>query len=218
MSDSFSRVLTALRKEKQISQKTAAQELGISQALLSHYEKGIRECKLDFVAKAADYYNVSCDYLLGRSPEKTGTTVKLPSSQHDIDTLSKAEFDRKLISNSISIIYNKLENCERPDIVDQVSAYLMSAVYSLFRCLYDSDGITGHDDNLFSLSKELGKGYSDASMEIAFSKLSVLAKNSDSTHPLALDIETISKEFPKLSSSLYTVLKSTEEMIAQLIK
>ena len=48
MNADFPRILTLLRKEKGISQKTAASHLGISQALLSHYEKGIRECGLDF--------------------------------------------------------------------------------------------------------------------------------------------------------------------------
>ena len=49
----FSRLLTLLRKEKGISQKSAAQQLGVSQALLSHYENGIRECGLDFLVRAA---------------------------------------------------------------------------------------------------------------------------------------------------------------------
>lgn len=72
MNTDFPRILTLLRKERGISQKQAAAELGISQALLSHYEKGIRECGLDFVVRTADFYGVSCDYLLGRSPERTG--------------------------------------------------------------------------------------------------------------------------------------------------
>ncbi len=67
MSIEFSAKLSALRREKSISQKDAAEALGVSQALLSHYEKGIRECSLDFVKKAADYYNVTSDYLLGLS-------------------------------------------------------------------------------------------------------------------------------------------------------
>ena len=62
--------LSLLRKEKNRSQKEAAYELGISQALLSHYENGIRECRLDFVAKACDYYDVSADYLLGLSENR----------------------------------------------------------------------------------------------------------------------------------------------------
>ena len=64
MNTTFPRVLTLLRKERGLSQKQAAVELKISHALLSHYEKGIRECGLDFVVRAADFYGVSCDYLL----------------------------------------------------------------------------------------------------------------------------------------------------------
>ncbi len=56
MNTTFPRVLTLLRKERGLSQKQAAAELKISQALLSHYEKGIRECGLDFVVRAADFY------------------------------------------------------------------------------------------------------------------------------------------------------------------
>lgn len=63
----FSDRLTAQRKLKGVSQKDAAADLGISQALLSHYENGIREPGLQFLVKAADYYNVSCDYLLGHA-------------------------------------------------------------------------------------------------------------------------------------------------------
>ena len=67
MSVEFSANISTLRKEKNISQKDAADALGVSQALLSHYEKGIRECSLDFVKKAAEYYDVTTDYLLGLS-------------------------------------------------------------------------------------------------------------------------------------------------------
>ena len=43
MSSDFSRTLSLLRQEKGVSQRIAAGELGISQALLSHYENGVRE-------------------------------------------------------------------------------------------------------------------------------------------------------------------------------
>ena len=56
MKSNFSRVLSLLRQEKGVSQRKAAAELGISQALLSHYENGIREPGLNFVSKACDYY------------------------------------------------------------------------------------------------------------------------------------------------------------------
>ena len=49
INNDFPRILTLLRKEQGFSQKKVAEDLGISQALLSHYEKGIRECGLNFV-------------------------------------------------------------------------------------------------------------------------------------------------------------------------
>lgn len=75
MERNFPIILSELRKEKGLSQKEAAAQLGISQALLSHYEKGIRECGQSFLIKVADYYNVSCDYLLGRTIEKNSITA-----------------------------------------------------------------------------------------------------------------------------------------------
>lgn len=70
MERNFPIILSELRKEAGLSQKEAASKLGISQALLSHYEKGIRECSQSFLLKAADFYDVTCDYLLGRTVEK----------------------------------------------------------------------------------------------------------------------------------------------------
>lgn len=66
----FARTLSQLRHEKGVSQRQAAQDLSVSQALLSHYENGIREPGLAFVVRACDYYQVSADYLLGRQRER----------------------------------------------------------------------------------------------------------------------------------------------------
>ncbi len=67
MNRKFPDILTSLRSERGISQRKAAADLGISQALLSHYENGVREPRLDFVVRVCDYYGVSADYMLGRS-------------------------------------------------------------------------------------------------------------------------------------------------------
>lgn len=67
MDRSFPQTLSALRRDRNISQRQAAADLNISQALLSHYENGAREPGLAFVCRACDYYGVSADYLLCRS-------------------------------------------------------------------------------------------------------------------------------------------------------
>ena len=67
----FCTVLSALRRETGYSQRQVASDLGVSQALLSHYENGAREPRLEFVIRACDYYGVTADYILGRSDERS---------------------------------------------------------------------------------------------------------------------------------------------------
>ena len=83
MATDFSRTLSLLRQEKGISQRKAAGEMGISQALLSHYENGIREPGLAFVVKACDYYHVSADYLLGRTLSRRPARPRIPAGRPD---------------------------------------------------------------------------------------------------------------------------------------
>ncbi len=105
MSISFASKISALRREKNITQKVAAEDLGISQALLSHYEKGIRECNLDFVVKAATYYNVSSDYLLGLSETKHGSGDLLDDSELPSDT----QINSKTIMRALMFLQNSAE-------------------------------------------------------------------------------------------------------------
>ena len=69
---SFAQILSELRRTAGLSQRKAAADLNISQALLSNYENGAREPGLNFVCRVCDYYNVTADYLLGRSPNPDG--------------------------------------------------------------------------------------------------------------------------------------------------
>ena len=73
MNERFAHTLGSLRREKGVSQRQAAKDLGVSQALLSHYENGLREPGLTFVVRACDYYGASADYLLGRTEQRAGT-------------------------------------------------------------------------------------------------------------------------------------------------
>ena len=144
MISEFPRILTLLRKEKGISQKKAAAELGISQALLSHYEKGIRECGLEFLVKASDFYGVSCDYLLGRSPERTGSKLTVDDIP-EADAAGKENvvrgsilptLNKKLISNSLNILFDYLRRSNCKTLISEVSSYLMLALYKMFSLLF----------------------------------------------------------------------------------
>ncbi|MCM3749160.1 helix-turn-helix domain-containing protein [Paenibacillus pasadenensis] len=65
--------LASLREDRGWTQEQTSQSLGISRAALSHYEKNRREPDTDTLAKFADIYQVSIDYLVGRTdnPEAT---------------------------------------------------------------------------------------------------------------------------------------------------
>ena len=89
MERSFPETLSALRRERSINQRVAAAELGISQALLSHYENGAREPGLSFVCRACDYYGVSADYLLGRSEEPDAAASAANTAAEYLDRLSR---------------------------------------------------------------------------------------------------------------------------------
>ena len=67
MERNFHETLAALRRVRGLSQRQVAADLGISQALLSHYENGAREPGLNFVCRVCDYYGVTADYLLCRT-------------------------------------------------------------------------------------------------------------------------------------------------------
>ena len=100
MATDFSRTLSLLRQEKGISQRKAAAALGISQALLSHYENGIREPGLAFVCKVCDFYRVSADFLLGRTANRDGAMI-------DSETLYDGSTEKGSLRGSIMATLQK---------------------------------------------------------------------------------------------------------------
>ena len=180
----FNRIIKLLRKERGITQKQAAEDLGVSQALLSHYEKGIRECGLDFVVRVADYYNVSCDYLLGRSAERNGMMLSaedLPNPEKMKDNVYHGSvlptMNKKLISNSLNVLYAKIGQCHSKALTTEVSAYLMMAVAKMFRMLYSAE--PHNASSMFSIEPHRWHGYSDAVMRMAEANVEALLDGQD---------------------------------------
>lgn len=59
-----------LRENRGLIQEILATELGITQQLLSKYERDVTLIKVDILKKIALYFNVTTDYLLGISDAK----------------------------------------------------------------------------------------------------------------------------------------------------
>lgn len=63
----LSDVLSDLRKDKHLGQKDLAKYLSISVSTISNYETGTHEPDFETLCKIADLFDVSADYLLGRT-------------------------------------------------------------------------------------------------------------------------------------------------------
>lgn len=152
----FPKILSELRRAKGISQKKAADELGISPALLSHYENGIRECGLDFLLRLSEYYLVSCDYLLGKSAIKNPIVYETEPEAAALDSILKIAKDHN------DQVYDIL--CR----VSRVESYRMA------RSLCD----TASRSNLFTFSLD-GKEYRDVcngTVGLIYAELAELGK------------------------------------------
>lgn len=71
-----SRIKT-LREKRGIIQEILAAELGITQQMLSKYEKDVTVIKVDILKRLAEYFNVTTDYLLGVSDVKRDLTGQI---------------------------------------------------------------------------------------------------------------------------------------------
>lgn len=63
-------LLRNLREDHDLTQKQVGEILHISQRSYAHYEAGTREIPLDILVRLADYYDVSLDYIVGRTDSK----------------------------------------------------------------------------------------------------------------------------------------------------
>jgi len=76
----FHERLSLLRKEKCITQTQLSVIIGLSRGTIGMYEIGKRDPDTQTIIKIADYFNVSTDYLLGKSNIKNIQTTK--STEH----------------------------------------------------------------------------------------------------------------------------------------
>ena len=65
--NNFSEQLRTIRKSRGITQKQLAQAVGASERGLQSYEIGERKPAFDQLLALADFFDVSLDYLVGRS-------------------------------------------------------------------------------------------------------------------------------------------------------
>ena len=222
MNEEFARTLSLLRQEKGVSQRKAAGELGISQALLSHYENGIREPGLPFVVKACDYYGVSADFLLGRTLSRDGTTIA-PEELYDLSSEKNnsmrggvlALLSKKLIVNSVGVLFDLLARTGSREAIKAASNYLSGAVYQVFRHLYEAN--PGNNPDFFSVSEgRFHAGAAEADMKCSEAELvDALAAEKGNIPPISHD--ELAQGYPVLYQSLLQLVHGTGERVNALL-
>lgn len=225
VSDSFPRIITLLRTERKLTQKEAAELLGVSQALLSHYEHGRRECGLDFLCAVADLYEVSCDYLLGRTADRNGAQLTVDDiPEPDTNSTDKRYrgsavpvLNKKLIANSLNILFDLLQKSECRALTAEVSGYLMVSVYKMFRLVYLAN--PKNPRSFFSVSDAMARGMTTAALEVTESRVACLASGKnvdDETEGIEAEKapefndEILNRDYHLFSSSLLNLMRNAE--------
>ena len=147
MATDFSRTLSLLRQEKGISQRKAAAALGISQALLSHYENGIREPGLAFVCKVCDFYRVSADFLLGRTANRDGAMID-SETLYDGSTEKgslrgsiMATLQKKLAVNTTGLLFDLLSRTNSREAITAAGDCLGATLYATEAVDFDAGAV-----------------------------------------------------------------------------
>ena len=112
----FPEKLRQLRAEKSISQKEFATQIGVTKSTISLYEHGDNVPDIKTFAKIADFYNVSYDYLLGKSENRDRENIEMGKelglSDYAISVLKRLNgSDNKRFSSTLTYL-NMLFECD----------------------------------------------------------------------------------------------------------
>ena len=210
----FSRTLSLLRQERGVSQRTAAGDLGISQALLSHYENGIREPGLAFVVKACDYYHVSADFILGRTLSREGNML---TEQEILNATEPGNMlQSKLLSGAVGVLFGLLGKLNDKAAINAAAGYLGSAVYQLYRHLYRTAGANEAYFSLDPAACTMGTAEADMKLsEIQYTRSlrSLAAKKAAFPD---LSNEALTAAYPGRCKSLTQVLSTADARLSGL--
>ena len=117
----FASRLFGIREEQGLSRQKVADDLGITRAALEYYEKGKRNPDLNTIEKLATYYDVTVDYLMGRTEtSSTDSNIRTVCDYLNVDEklltvlknlisdniAHKEEFKRILLSYHFQNILN----------------------------------------------------------------------------------------------------------------
>ena len=117
-----------LREKRGLIQELLSTELGITQQMLSKYERDISIIKVDVLKRLAGYFNVTTDYLLGLSDVKRDLTGQIRINEtideyYDLIEVYKKldKYDQEMIWTMIQVTRKIAEKRKREEKDDKRS-------------------------------------------------------------------------------------------------
>ena len=125
--------------------------------------------------------------------------------------------NKKLIANSLNIIFDLLQKVDCQDLTNQVSLYQMISVYKMFRLLYAANA--ENTASFFSVSENCCQGFSDASLNIIEANIRSIISGKpvegmtplENEEALRISFEALNSNYPLFASSLMNLIRSAEK-------
>lgn len=102
----FGSRLRELRKIKGLTMKELGKKFSLAESTISGYENGNRRPDLEMIDAFADFFNVSSDYLLGRSDNPIPSELLNPTSKDEKDIAKRMEEIRKDLSKQDGLSFH----------------------------------------------------------------------------------------------------------------
>ena len=124
----FSNRLIELRLQKGLTIKEVAQALGVPYTTYNSYEKNTREPNSESLIKISDFFNVSIDYLLGRTTVKTRD--KKVKTVNDVTGLSERAIEHLCFMKQFASDENSVKEKSTPTSLDILNDFIENPYFS----------------------------------------------------------------------------------------
>ncbi|MCX7747318.1 MAG: helix-turn-helix domain-containing protein [Clostridia bacterium] len=110
----FKEIIKKLRVEKDLTQDELAKVLNVKRSTVSGYESGRNEPSYEILQKLSDYFDVTVDFLLGKTEVKKAETGKNAISPAYFRLAKYAE-ERGISPEDVEDIIHLLEKAKKRD-------------------------------------------------------------------------------------------------------
>lgn len=129
--------LKKIREEKGLSQVQVAKDLNLVRSTICQYEKGNRDLGVTMLIKLSDYFNVSIDYLVGKTETKANTEQYIDYPQINIEQWKIAKKEKNLSYDDIA----RITGYSRSTITNIFCGYIEFPRYETIQAIEKALGI-----------------------------------------------------------------------------